>query len=952
MDLDSSGINNEIKLDDFQKDLARQVLDQLQDCGQSGLEVMTSGGKSFIAAYVMYEYINKHHDTMILWVAPKVAINNVKNKIFKNKTVGNRIVYAGYEELARGNYTLCGVEESDIGLIVFDECHKALAKQTFVHLSALLEKLKHSDRLAMSATPVRYGGLDTFSVLVPKIAEPVRFDINDAAEHDLLPNLSYVLGNTKICASDFNVVRRYKDLVKTSIEAEELYAEVVSTLKSFQFDLQTDLQEILLDNMKSDGSGGERHIAFFRSIASLQEMRPAIESAFKGAYPNCTINILEYHSGLTDADNQKSFMQFVVDEPEDKRIDVMLSVDKATESIHPDNIRSVFMFRGTNSARVYLQQLGRGLMLKSYHPGDIIVYDFAENVSCLNSQSIFIGKHKTTDRVSAPGDSDIQTVDEIKQAIMRKFGYQKGLGLTTKLGIKRIQECVDKLREIERLADISQLRSGINYIRKVYKWMVDKHGASETSNIHEMIHNIEQDLSLGDIKLKQIYKGDEDTFNKTWKNIKSNFVTYQKVFLSDGIDLSDKLTEYFDTLGHSAYLTPMNRTLAESILSDIDYIKQEVDKCGSIESSSNTHAKHKLKQIRLKYAKGSVPYGICIYARRKGINIESNGITLQDIMSLCDTDKEKDVVVAYRPVVKALTALEVILNASKPFNYADWLSAIAKFTVINRQHRGSETGIMCSNYIMNTFGDIVRAYKLPQTEVEQGNKLISAAFKIINGEKPNKVEEDYIFLHSGASDMSDYELQLLRELGIGKREYSDKLEAQTEFMQQYEAAMDGDTEAIKAMLGYNRDKLDARRKKLLNTTAFKQIRSDTKDTLGAEVLLKTAKLMFERDGDYKKQCVRFNEALKDGTISSLDIALACFKSHEEDMARRVITCSSDEFKEMVESDQVNDLSVLVSRCKETASCSRDIMENILKISQLDSDIKTRLRQICQQVDIM
>ena len=43
---DNSGIGNEIQLDDFQKDLAQQVLEQLDEYGQSGLEVMTSGGKS------------------------------------------------------------------------------------------------------------------------------------------------------------------------------------------------------------------------------------------------------------------------------------------------------------------------------------------------------------------------------------------------------------------------------------------------------------------------------------------------------------------------------------------------------------------------------------------------------------------------------------------------------------------------------------------------------------------------------------------------------------------------------------------------------------------------------------------------------------------------------------------------------------------------------------------
>ena len=479
-----------------------------------------------------------------------------------------------------------------------------------------------------------------------------------------------------------------------------------------------------------------------------------------------------------------------------------------------------------------------------------------------------------------------------------------------------------------------------------------KRGAYSTENIHEMIHNIEQDLSLGDIRLSQIYKGDEQVFKLTWEQIKANFSLYQKLFLSEEADLGDSLGKMFNSLGHSAYLTPMNRTLPASMLSDIDYVKQEIDKCGSIDNSSNNHAKHKLKQLKLKYAKGSVPHGVCMYARRNNVSIESNGMTLQDIVGLCDTDKDKAIVQAYRPVIKAFFNLESTLNDGLPFTYDDWLNAIVKLTVLNRKHRGSEMGIICGNYIIDNFGYISRAYKIPQHDIEQANKLLSALFKIQSGELPNKVEEDYIFRHSQTSGMSEYELRIMSEVGISKRDYIDKVEKYTDFMQKYEKAMQGDEEAIKEMLGYNRGTLDERRKKLLNTTAFRQIKNETKDTLGAEVLLKKAKLMYERDGDYKKTIQEFNEALKSGTVQSIDVALTPFKAHETELAKSVITCSSEEFNSMIKSDQVNNLSILVGRCTETASCSRDIIGNILKISYLDSDIKTRLIQLCEQIDIM
>lgn len=91
--------NSTIQLDSFQMDLAERVLEQLDTLGQSGLEVMTSGGKSYIAAYIMSEYVNKHRHGKILWIAPKSAINNVRNKIFAKTALRNKIEYLGYEEL-------------------------------------------------------------------------------------------------------------------------------------------------------------------------------------------------------------------------------------------------------------------------------------------------------------------------------------------------------------------------------------------------------------------------------------------------------------------------------------------------------------------------------------------------------------------------------------------------------------------------------------------------------------------------------------------------------------------------------------------------------------------------------------------------------------------------------------------------------------------------------------
>lgn len=935
---------NDIKLDYFQLDLAKRVLSQLDSIGQSGLEVMTSGGKSYIAAYIMSEYINKHRNGKVLWLAPKSAITNVREKILSKTALKNKIEYLGYEELSRGNSEVQDI--NDIKLIVFDECHKAYAKKTYENISSLLEKLGEVDRLAMSATPVRYGGINTFSILVPKVTEPIQFDLRDAAEHDLLPKVVYILANMSISTSDFKALENYKKLIKNSVEAEELYKEVCDTLNNFKFDLKTDLGELLKKNIKSNGDGGERHIAFFSSIASLKNMKSSVKAAFEEVYPNCIINILEYHSGLTEAENNNSFKQFVVDEPEPNRIDVLLSVDKATESIHPDNVRSVLMFRGTQSIRIYLQQMGRGIMLKSYHPEDVVIFDFASNVDCISgAHTIYRGR-------KAPGDrgTDIteynDSIDDIRKAIMRQFGYSKGLA--TEIGLQRVKDSIAKLKEISKIHNIRATLAAISRVKKIYNSSTDEAGVTDTKNLYNMLAGIEFDSLRGYIPLRVNGFKTEEHLYVYLEKVKENFKRNQLTYLSDGAEINNELKKSFDSLGHLAYLTENNQPQVEQMLEDIDYLEAVVKKDGSIDNSSNTHAKHKLKQFRLDYIKELLPSNICIYARRHNVDIEMSNISISDLMSIADTEKEKQIVSEFRGVIRELNRIDSKIASGEDLSFEDWINSKVKVLVTYRKYRDSEMTGICMTYIYKNYGYILDSYRLSSTEVENGAKLLSAIMKIDAGEYPSRIEENYIFEHSGLINLSEYEQAILSEFGIGKIKYVSELENKTEFVQIYNKALSGDAESIKVMLGFNKDKLDAKRKKLLNTSVFKQIKEDVKDTIGAEILLKRAKLMCEKGGDYKKIRKELSDALESGIISHLDVALTPFRDYEYTIAKESLTCDIETFNDFKSNLAiVSPLSILITRCSQPTNCAKDIIGNIVMIKSLDNDVKYRLEEIAR-----
>lgn len=933
--MDRSDGKSGIKLDSFQLDLAKLVIDQLNTYGQSALEVMTSGGKSYIAAYIMHNYISQHRDADILWLAPKSAVINVKDKIFSKTALRNRIHYIGYEELSRGNINTDFLE-NNIQLVVIDECHKAYAKKTFQNLEELLSRLGNVDRLVMSATPKRYDGKDTFSILTPKVTDPIRFDIKDAAEHDLLPILHYVLANMSISSSDFREIERYKKIADTNEEAKGLYEDVIKTLSNFKFDLRTDLGELLKTYIHSNGEAGERHIAFFSSIQQIGEMHGAIEEAFQAAYPKCKVNILEYHSGLTDAQNYEAFKQFVLEEPEPNRIDVMLSVDKATESIHPDNVRTVLMFRGTQSVRVYLQQMGRGLMLKSYHPEDIVIFDFADNVNCVGSGTA-VDKGSSSTSISA-----------IRKDIMQQFGYSKGL--QTDIGLTRIKECVQKLKEINRLANIRWLSANLKRAKSIFNRLVAEQVSEPTNNIYYMISEIQQEGEIElTLKLSQMWKSDKASFDKHWEKVKNNFEQYQKMFLGNEEKCNKHVLELFKSLGYSAYLIQGNGGVSEQFLKDIDYIKAEIDKCGDIQSSTNTHAKHRLKKLRLQYAKGLITPNICKYAERNGINIDAYNITSADIQLLCETDNDKEISDAFRPVIKQLSSLDKSIANGGDLSFDDWLSCKVKMQLTHRRYRDSEMAYIYYSYIRDKYGYIINAYKLSQEENENGTMLISALFKIINNQFPNKTEEDYIFAHHKLDNMSAYELRILKEFNIGKNKYISDIEDKTDFISTYNKAISGDPLAIKTMLTYNKPNIHDRRTELLEAAEFTRIQRETKDTVGVEVLIKKAKMMCVEDQDYTQLKSEISKALKDGSIKQLDIATTPFRTYELNDAIELLTCTDEDLKAYWEDDKVNILSAMIERSKEASSCVKETIHNIIDIDALDSNYKDRLSKILEMM---
>ena len=928
-----------IKLRPFQQDLADTVLEDLNTKGQCGLEVMTSGGKSYIAAHIITEYLNYHTDKEVLWFGPKTACHNVKTKVLDKLPVRNRIKYINYEEIARSQTSAHDL--SEIELVIFDECHRAYATKTFQGITNVLSEIGDVDILAMSATPVRMGGKNTFKVLVPKVDEDdyIKFDIATAAQNDMLPDINYVLANMKISSADFRFIEKFKSIADKNEEARALYNDVIDTLHSFNFDLKKDLSKMLMEKLKSaDSTGAERHIVFFSTIAQLKDMKSGVKQAFESAYPQCKVNILEFHSKMTDQENSDAFKKFVADEPVEGEIDVMLSVDKATESIHPENIKSIMMFRGTQSIRVYLQQIGRGVMLKQFHPDGITIFDFAENIECLGNFTIMSGNRAVSDRPASVGTEE-DTVNAVRAALLSIFGYSKAL--TTELGIEEINQCVEKLKKIGTIASIERLQRNVVKVEDRYNRLVQSGYATPTDNLYVMIEMLKMDIEADIEERYTQSKIDEQV--KALKQIEHTFKSAQQIYFASEIDRNERIVNYFDTLGHMAYLTPKERDTAASSLKAIDKIAAELEKNGEISACSN-YAKGKLKELRRMYLNRDTGNGVRVYAIHKNVDISMKDISEKELNSLAETDIEKEILREYKYLIRK------IKEAGEVVSFKDWIKISAIHLVLKNKHSGDFAAI-CNKYVETNYYSHIFQYKIHHTTRSKCMTLIKCINKVNNGELLTGEEETYVY-KSSYDALEAHERIILEYFDIKRADFKD-LQNKTEFNRVYMDAVNGNEESLKKIGTYKVRVTDETRKKMLNSMALRNARKNVSEETSIELILNSVKEMCESGKDYSKQRNSLNDALNAGKISDMDIAITCFNSADKELAYEYFTLTTSDIETMLGAETITNPKRLLLRCANSSTdLAIDTMKNVMRMPKLSQDIKDKMKLFISVAETM
>lgn len=259
------------------------------------------------------------------------------------KRPDSRYLFATIQALSQDR-SLASFEPDDFDYIIIDEAHRAGAAS----YQRVIERLTPKFLLGMTATPERTDGINVFELFDYNVPYEIR--LNKALESNMLSPFHYYGISDVVFDEDSpfgeEIALRYlitKDRVVHLIAALELYGQAGIEPRGLIFCSRRDEARALSKALNASDFRGRR----LRTVA------------------------------LTGEDSTE-YREQVVSDLESGQLDYILTVDVFNEGVDIPSLNQVIMLRQTQSAIVFVQQLGRGLRLaegKDY----LVVIDFIGN---------------------------------------------------------------------------------------------------------------------------------------------------------------------------------------------------------------------------------------------------------------------------------------------------------------------------------------------------------------------------------------------------------------------------------------------------------------------------------------------------------------------------------------------------------------------------------------------
>ena len=309
----------------------------------------TGTGKTYLSAFDAYNFNpNKvlfiAHRGKLLVDAQKSFKNifgDIPSSIYKgsNKDNNCRLIFASIQTLAKQE-NLRTFKEDEFDYIVVDEAHHSCG-ETY---KRVLNYFKPKFLLGMTATPERMDGGNIFSFYDHNIAYEIR--LNDALEYNLLCPFHYFGIN------DFTVDGEAKDT--------DDFKKLVSDQRV----------KLVMEKANYYGYSGDR-VKGLIFVSRLNEAKELSELFNQRGWHTDVISGED-----SEEDREKKIESLESDEL--NSLDYIISVDVLNEGVDIPSVNQIIMLRPTQSAIIFVQQLGRGLR-KTDSKKYVVVLDFIAN---------------------------------------------------------------------------------------------------------------------------------------------------------------------------------------------------------------------------------------------------------------------------------------------------------------------------------------------------------------------------------------------------------------------------------------------------------------------------------------------------------------------------------------------------------------------------------------------
>lgn len=312
----------------------------------------TGTGKTYLSAFDAKSF----NPEKLLFVVHRLtiakdAMNTFKNVFGDTRTMGlysgNQrdldcdFVFSTIQTISRADH-LEKFSNTHFDYIIIDETHRSGADSYM----RLIAHFKPAFLLGMTATPERTDGNDIFRLFDHNIAYEIR--LSKAMEEDMLCSFHYY------GVADFSI-----DNVQVSDDSD------------FNYLVAKERVEHILDKARFYGSDN----GITRGLIFCSRKREAVELVE-------LFNARGYKAVALTGDNSeeertKAIERLETDNLSDK-LDYIFTVDIFNEGIDIPKINQIIMLRPTESAIIFIQQLGRGLR-KVEGKGYLTVIDFIGN---------------------------------------------------------------------------------------------------------------------------------------------------------------------------------------------------------------------------------------------------------------------------------------------------------------------------------------------------------------------------------------------------------------------------------------------------------------------------------------------------------------------------------------------------------------------------------------------